>query len=436
MSIYEDENILHNSSESDISEDINEIRKCSGEMIEESSDNNKVNFFGALMNLLNGILGSGLLTIASTMKSCGIIFSIILMLFICFLSYTATIILLKTQERTGANGLDELTKKTCGKISAYIMTCLILTFCVTAQISYLIIGSDMIKTFLSLGGYKMNNGFQRIVLVTIYSLSVPVMLTIPRKVSFLSYFSFATVICVIFFFIVMIIKAIMEFPVKGVSKDIKYFSFSIDIFRSISLYSMSFALPIIILPLVLPYKKSLSKRLGTTLLAISICFVLCVVTGLLGYLMFGENSKGDILLSFGEKDYLIICVKIGFLFVVTFSYPCVSMSVMPTYSYLFFKESKQYEMPIKKRMIVLLVSNSIPVIAAIFLPSILPALSIGGGPGCIVDFFFPPFMALMTSKHKWYTPKNILYIIFALLGLFLGVISTYCGIVETIRSFR
>ena len=63
---------------------------------------------------------------------------------------------------------------------------------------------------------------------------------------------------------------------------------------------MSFALPIIILPLVLPYKKSLSKRLGTTLLAISICFVLCVVTGLLGYLMFGENSKGDILLSFGD----------------------------------------------------------------------------------------------------------------------------------------
>ena len=400
------------------------------------SEPGRIRRFATIMNLLNSLLGAGILGVPGSLKHIGIVPSVIMIAIIAVLSHIATFLTIKLQRRCDASGFDDLAFKTYGKLGSIALSIMIMLFCISCCVAYLVIGTDSIVKFFDLGGIKINKTWSRAITVLIFWAVLPGALTFPKDISFLQYFSFVNFGCVCFFVISMIVKAIIVLPKDGVHDGLNIASFGIGVFQAISIYGLAFALPVVVLPIIEPYNKDIHKRGVVSAWTNFLCFLLVVIPGIFGYLIQGEDAGSNILNSFDTKDVLITIVRAAFLIVVSCSYPCLSQSLIASWSSIIFKVNKPRELPTPKRITCVICSNIIPLVIAMFLPNAGPALSVGGAfGGCLADFFFPPAMWIKISKKPLYHWQNILCMIFSLFGVVACVISTYLAVIDAIDSF-
>jgi len=406
---------------------------------EEEEGNDKTKYVALLptvMNLLNSLLGAGILSVPNTFINTGVIPSVVLIIFIAFISWIATCMVIILQRETGAVGYDDLAFRTLGKYGSLTLSILSLLFLVSAMLAYIIIGGDMILSWFQLAGINLNSMWPRATVITIYALSIPIALTIPRNIRFLSYFSTATVAFILFYFFSITYKGLTFTMGKGVNPTIKMIKLDSSLFSSLSIYSLTFALPVVVLPIISLYTPNPKRRNLATLYACIACVLLVSIPSVFGYLMFGTATDGNILKSFPANDYLIVVVRGAFFFVVSFAYPAVGQSVLCSWSQIFFSNNSANSLPTGKRTIVLLVSNGLPLLMAIFLSSAKPALSVGGAiGGCLANFTYPALMWVVHSKENWFSMKNLLSIVFAIFGIVTGVIATYQAVQDAIKSF-
>jgi amino acid permease len=404
---------------------------------------NRVKRFATIMNLLNSLLGAGILSVPSSFTNVGLVPSIILLVFIAILSYYATSMVMRLQLETFTSGLDELSLKVTGKIGQGILSVLTLIFLESALMSYLILGGNMITSWLKLANIKSFNIedlWPRAIMILIYSIVLPIALSIPRSIKILSYFSTATVFFIAFFVIAMVIKAGTDWDKMSnlyPNKKVSYAKFDISVFSALSIYGLTFSLPIVALPIVNNYHHSVHKRNVVGIVATVLCFILVVIPSVIGYLMFGDKTKGNVLENFDDGDVLILLVRIGFFLVVSFSYPCVAQPVMGSWGQVIFKDNDATMLSTGKRTVVQFITHIIPLIIAMFLPEAKPVLAVGGAiGGCVVDFVYPPIIWYMHFKPNWATLEFWLITLLAIFGLVTGVISTYQAILDVIAAFK
>lgn len=400
----------------------------------------KTNLFGTVLNLLNSNLGAGILGVPNTFVNTGILFSLILLLIMAFLSLVATDLLLFLQQETGSIGLGELTQDILGHIGSRVLTLLNLIFSKTALVAYLVLAADMLTSFFELGGLDVTPLGWRALMVLIYALLLPIALSFPRNLAFLRYFSGTTVFCIFFFCIAMLYK-MSDFIIKNehkINKTCTLAKVDITLFASLSIYSLTFSFPSVILTVIRSYVNDFKKRANASLIALIICVFFVVLPGLTGYLIFGDATDPNILKNFEADDVLIIICRAAFFIIVTCAYPMVTQTSQSMWSSLIFSDDSPSTLPTKKRVLILFLTNSIPLLIAMFLPSVKPALSIGGAlGGCLVDFVFPCilYLKLHYGERPLYYWKNVLLIIFAIFGVVAAVIATYQAIVDAIDAF-
>ena len=170
-------------------------------------------------------------------------------------------------------------------------------------------------------------------------------------------------------------------------------------------YDLSFALPAIKL-----YTTNVKKRWLVSLIGIIISTFVYVAPGLSGYFIYGIDTNGNVLKNFPSNDVIIIICRVCFFVIVTCAYPMIAQTVQAMWSELIFKNDQPSGLPSKRRVIILVLTNSIPLLIAMFLPSAKPALSIGGAlGGCLVDFAFPSleFIVYNRGMLKWSNWKMI-----------------------------
>ncbi|KAK8836317.1 hypothetical protein M9Y10_039652 [Tritrichomonas musculus] len=390
--------------------------------------------FSTIMNIMNSILGAGILSVPNTFVNSGVIPSIILLLIMAILSLIATDMVISLAFKTQTTGLAELTNKILGKVGTLILTILNLLFLLTALVAYLVLAGDMITSWFELGNIDLTPLPYHALMELIYGI-IPISLTIPRDISFLHYFSTATVVCIIFFCIVMIYKVAKY---NDINSTVVMSKLDIKLFSSISIYGLSFALPAVVLPAIRLYTPKVKKRWFVSMIGIIIATVFYLVPGLSGYFIFGVDTDGNILKNFKSNDVIMIICRACFFIIVTCAYPMISQSVQAMWSQLIFKKDQPSTLPVKKRVVVLILTNLIPLLIAMFLPSAKPALSIGGAlGGCLVDFAFPALEYIMYYKNDlgWRNYKIILSLLFFIFGIVCCVIATYQSIVDAIDAF-
>ena len=386
-----------------------------------------VSFFSTVMNLLNSLVGAEILSISHSMRYCGLYVSIGLMTTIAILSYVATIMTVKLQNSIKAESLHDLAVNILGNKGSMCLSVLTLLFTYSCCVAYLIIGGDNIKSWFSLLHHtEWNDGWRRKIVMLIYSIILPAALTIPKQMTFLSMFSTFSIFCLAVFVGVIVYKGIVLLPKQGISVEAKAYGLNFGFFNALAIYSLMFALPAIILPILKPTHPSLHRRFKIIGTAFSVCYLFVLIPGVIGYLIFGNTAADILLSSFDDKDILIQCIRIAFFIVVTASYPVIALSITADLSALFFHVNVPNNLPTKQRVIVLLVANIPPIIIAMVCPSISPVLAIGGAlGGCLTNFFFPAIMWAKFSKKPRFHISNILCYFFAFFGLASAAIATY-----------
>lgn len=398
---------------------------------------NRVRRFATVMNLLNSLLGAGILSVPSSFINVGLFPSIVLLTGIAIVSYFATFMVMRLQIETKSAGFDELTLKVSGRVSQVILSVLTLLFLEFAMLAYIILAGDFIISWFNLAHVDLTTLWRRAGMILGYSLVLPVALTIPRSIRFLSYFSTATVFFIMLFVLSMIIRAGTNLHKTGVHPKISYGKFSMDVFYALAIHGLAFSLPIIALPIVFNYNPTIKKRNIAAIAATILCFVLVVIPSILGYLMFGTETNGNVLKNFPDNDVLMIIVRIGFFFVVTFSYPCVAQPVMGSWGQMIFGNNDAPSLPLCQRVTVEIITHFIPIIIAMFLPESKPILGVGGAlGGCVVDFCYPALLWYMFFKPSWKTAEFWLVLLLGIFGLITGIISTYQAVKDVINAFK
>lgn len=396
-----------------------------------------VSQFGTIMNLINSLMGAGILSVSNSFTFSGFYPSFIILTLIATLSYAASCITVYLQKQTGSESFAHLAHITTGNIGSCILSICVALFCYSTMIAYLIIGSNILIDIFSLGGVEMPKKWGRPVLVLIFSLVLPVAMTVPKHLAILSTISTAAFGCIILFFISMIVKGIQLFPKNGISPSCESCKISLGLFNALAIYSLSFAMSVILLPIINPSKPRLKSRffaLGTSFFT---CYILVLVPGVIGYLLFGADTKEVILDSFPSHDILMLVVKIGYFVILTASYPVIGFSVLATFGRTIYSIDTISKLSWKQRIVCLLFENVPPVLLAVVLPNVRPILAIGGAlGGCMTNFFFPAIFAIILSPHKKYHYKNILLFLMAGFGLITTGISTYEGVLDAINQLK
>lgn len=407
------------------------------ESLEVKSTVGTVGFFPTTMNMLNCLLGAGILSIPNTFIDSGIVVSVILLLIVAGITHFATVLTFELCHDLGAEGIDDMARRTLGKWGLISLSACCLIFNICSCLAYLIIGADFIISWFAAAGIDLSSSIYRAIVVFVYSVLIPIALSIPKSFTFLSYFSTVTFGCIVLFVIVLLYEAISKLPKQGISPTIVIAKIDIDFFSSISIYGTAFSLPLSCMPVIHDFDPNVKKRNSVSAISLITCFIVMVIPGICGYLIFGDQTNGNILNSFSDNDIVMIVVRVGFFLVVTFSYPIVAPCVACSFSELIYHVNQANDLTGKRRGIIFFLTHIFTLVLAIFLPSMKPALEVGGAiGGCLGNFSIPGIMWLVATKLKMYHWKCISAMLLAIFGIVSGIVSTYTSIISAISAFK
>lgn len=397
-----------------------------------------VSAFSTLMNILNTLIGAEILGIPNSMTFCGLVPSICLLCGTAILSFISTILMTRLQNRFAASSINDLTEKLLGRKGGIMLSILTLIFTYSLLVAYLVTASETIESWLGLMNLDdWTKGTKRAIVIGIYSIILPVPLTCPRRMDFLNTASTFAVFCLFFYLAVMITKGIMWLPEHGIDETVETGTMNLGFFNTFSIDCLMFALPGIVLPLLIPYHPSLTKRYRLVSSAFMSCFLITIVPGTIGYLMFGAKTDQIIFHSFPDEDILMQCNRVAFFVVLNASYPVVGMTVIAELFGLVYGHSAPSKAPTKQRIVILLIANIPPVLIAMLLPKVRPALAVGGAlGGCLTNFFVPPVLWLKQSQEKKTHWSSILLFCFIGFGIICACIATYEAVLDAINTFK
>uniref|UniRef100_A0A668AJL1 Solute carrier family 38 member 6 n=1 Tax=Myripristis murdjan TaxID=586833 RepID=A0A668AJL1_9TELE len=300
-------------------------------------------FASSVFNLMNAIMGSGILGLAYAMASTGIVGFCILLVLVSSLAAYSIHLLLKLCDQT-VHALARLID---------IFSELLSFFCPPAMSSYLfILKSELpatISSFLSLdhpGNAWYEDGRTLLILVT---LCVVLPLAILPKIGFLGYTSSLAFFFMLYFTVVVVVKKwsipcpynlpllTLFFQVSNSSDSEctpKLFIISSKSAYAVPTMAFSFLCHTAVLPIYCELDRPSKKRMqNVTNVSISLSFLLYLVSALFGYLTFYSRVDSELLLSYGAympHDVLMMTVRLAILLAVLLTVPLIHFPARKT----------------------------------------------------------------------------------------------------------
>jgi amino acid permease len=407
-------------------------------VLEARPEITSVGRFATLMNLVNSTIGPGIVGIPATFKKSGIGPTVILLLFSCGLCYTCGNILISLQADLRVTGNEALAFALYGRLGKTIVSVISVLFSFTCTVACLIIATSKIVDWLSLSSLPVQGMWGWAVICLIYSVALPCVLTVPRRIAFLSRLGPISSLALVFYDIGISVKSVMAISHdQGIAPSVIGYDFDPGLMSAFAVHALCFALPLVMGPAIAVYNPNIRKR-KVILGASYICsWILVSVPALLAYLMKGSDVQSDVLSSFEKDDTLVILLQAGVLVKVTCSYPILCASMMGSLGELFWGQPLAELLTGAQRMILVPCVNIANVVVAMFLKDIQSVLGVGGAlGGCLLVFGFPSLCRLKIRKTPLTTLKTIGHLCLIVFGAASALVCTYFTVDSAILSFR
>ncbi|KAL9651697.1 hypothetical protein ABK040_009312 [Willaertia magna] len=288
-----------------------------------------------------------------------------------------------------------------------------------------------------------------------------------KKITFLSYTSFISIICIFYCLIVIVIKFFIKIPALDKRRDLEWTIVPdsdklIGIFIAFPVFLFSFGSHMTVLPMYSEMKNRNQRVMSKVIyFTTAFCLMSYLFIGIFGYLQFGDaNIKDNILNAFRMNDISIVLAKIGIFIVVSVSFPLVhyaarenlehlyeslmnslqkriklselenEQSKLKTMLYNYITTHNNNHLPNWLSLLLTVFTCSASLAIAILLPNLAFVFSFTGATmGTIVMFVTPCLVYGMVVESKW---KRIFAFSLATFNLLLGCISTVALVIERI----
>ncbi|XP_063073394.1 sodium-coupled neutral amino acid symporter 2 isoform X2 [Engraulis encrasicolus] len=386
----------------------------------------------SVFNLGNAIMGSGILGLSYAMANTGIALFVILLVAVCIFSLYSVHLLLKTANEGGSMVYEQLGFKAFGMPGKLAASISITMQNIGAMSSYLFIVKYelpiVIRSFVGeSNGEWYTNGDYLVIMVTI---AIILPLSLLKNLGYLGYTSGFSLLCMVFFLIVVIIKK-FEIPcpltadilnatinatastlaqinttVTDYSEDTctpKYFVFNSQTVYAVPILTFAFVCHPAILPMYEELKDRSRKRMqGVANVSFMGMFIMYFLAALFGYLTFNAHVEPELLHTYSKVykfDVVLLIVRLAVLTAVTLTVPVVLFPIRTSINALlgFSKENFSWVRHIIITMGLLAGTN----ILVIFVPTIRDIFGfIGASAAAMLIFILPSAFYLKLVKKE------------------------------------
>ncbi|XP_054845179.1 sodium-coupled neutral amino acid symporter 2 [Eublepharis macularius] len=411
----------------------------------------------SVFNLSNAIVGSGILGLSYAMANTGIALFVILLVFVSIFSLYSVHLLLKTANEGGSLLYEQLGMKAFGMAGKLAASGSITMQNIGAMSSYLYIVKYelplVIKAFMNIeentGQWYLNGDY----LVLLVSLVLILPLSLLKNLGYLGYTSGFSLLCMVFFLIVVICKkfqidvcgldysmvnetlnATLEHlstaaSFHGTTHNItdddmctpKYFIFNSQTVYAVPILTFSFVCH----PAILPIYEELKSRSRRRMMKVSnvsffAMFLMYLLAALFGYLTFYGSVEPELLHTYSKllgSDILLLIVRLAVLMAVTLTVPVVIFPIRSSITQLLCAGKEFSWLRHCAITVALLIFTNVLVI---FVPTIRDIFGfIGASAAAMLIFILPSaFYIKLVKKEPMKSVQKIGALLFLLSGMF------------------
>lgn len=407
-------------------------------------------FWSSAFNLMNAIMGSGILGLSYAMAHTGIIgFSILLLVVSSLAAYSIHLLLLLC-DKTGIDSYEALGERAFNKPGKILVACTILIQNIGAMSTYLfILKSEMpaaITGFVSTEttGKWFEDGVTLLILVT---LIVVLPLALLPKIGFLGYTSSLAFIFMLFFTVVVVVKKWSipcPLPINStvsLSLNTSECTPQMFVISSKSAYAVptmafSFLCHTAVLPIYCELHRPTKRRMQRVAnVSIFLSFVVYLISALFGYLTFYTHVESELLLGYDTylpRDVVVMSVRLAILLAVLFTVPLIHFPARKAllmlcrgereFSWLFHSLSCFFVL-------------TLVLLLAIFVPDIRNVFGVVGSTTstCLL-FVYPGMFYLRISSEPIRSLNSAGAVFLMVIGLVVGVLSLCVIIVSWVQD--
>ncbi|MXQ87378.1 hypothetical protein E5288_WYG001580 [Bos mutus] len=343
----------------------------------------------SVFNLMNAIMGSGILGLAYVMAHTGILGFSFLLLIVALLASYSVHLLLSLCIQTAVTSYEDLGLFAFG-LPGKVIFFLLAVFKIlkgTMSSYLLIIKTELpatISEFLS-GDYSGSWYLDGDTLLIIICVGIVFPLALLPKIGFLGYTSSLSFFFMVFFALVVIIKkwsipcpltlnyVEQYFQISSATDDCKpkLFHFSKESAYAIPTMAFSFLCHTSILPIYCELQSPSKKRMqNVTNTAIALSFLIYFISALFGYLTFYDSVASELLQGYSKylpHDVVIMTVKLCILFSVLLTVPLIHFPARKALMMMFFSN---FPFSWIRHSLITLALNIVIVLLAIYVPDI------------------------------------------------------------------
>ncbi|XP_068400569.1 solute carrier family 38 member 6 isoform X2 [Eschrichtius robustus] len=376
-----------------------------------------VSFGFSVFNLMNAIMGSGILGLAYVMAHTGILGFSFLLLIVALLASYSVHLLLSLCIQTAVTSYEDLGLFAFGLPGKVVVAGTIIIQNIGAMSSYLlIIKTELpaaISEFLS-GDHNGSWYLDGETLLIIICVAIVFPLTLLPKIGFLGYTSSLSFFFMVFFALV----------ISNATDDCKpkLFHFSKESAYAIPTMAFSFLCHTSILPIYCELQRPSKKRMqNVTNTAIALSFLIYFISALFGYLTFYDSVASELLQGYSKylpHDVVVMTVKLCILFAVLLTVPLIHFPARKALMMMFFSN---FPFSWIRHSLITVALNIIIVLLAIYVPDIRNVFGVvGSSTSTCLIFVFPGLFYLKLSREDFLSWKKFGAFVLLIFGILVG----------------
>uniref|UniRef100_A0A8C6T4E3 Solute carrier family 38 member 6 n=1 Tax=Neogobius melanostomus TaxID=47308 RepID=A0A8C6T4E3_9GOBI len=397
-------------------------------------------FASSVFNLMNAIMGSGILGLAYAMANTGVVGFCLLLVLVSALAAYSVHLLLKLCDQTGINSYESLGERALHKPGKVLVGCAILIQNIGAMSSYLFILKSELPAAINGFLNAENTGTAwyedgRILLIII-TLGVVLPLAILPRVGKMIFSIYSSVVADCFDLKVVMKKWTVPCPLPNnitflsrVSNSsdsectAKLFVLSSESVYAIPTMAFSFLCHTAVLPIYCELDRPSKARMQrVTNIGIGLSFTLYLISALFGYLTFYAHVDSELLQGYDvylPRDILVMTVRLAILVSVLFTVPLIHFPARKAAILLLFG-ARPFSWFIHCLITVSILS--VVLILAIFVPDIRNVFGVVGSTtsSCLL-FVFPSLFYLRISRQHL---RSLDYVGVKTISFTLGLLQT------------
>ncbi|XP_020237236.1 amino acid transporter AVT6C [Cajanus cajan] len=405
---------------------------------------------GAVFNVATSIVGAGIMSIPAIIKVLGVIPALVMILVVAVLAELSVDFLMRfthSGETTTYAGVMREAFGSPGALAAQL--CVIVTN-VGGLILYLIIIGDVLSGKQNGGEVHLGllqqwfgthwwNSREFALFFTLVFVMLPLVLY--RRVESLKYSSaVSTLLAVAFVGICcgLAISALVQGKTKTprLFPKLDYQTSFFDLFTAVPVVVTAFTFHFNVHPIGFELAKP-SQMTKAVRLALLLCAVIYITTGLFGYLLFGDSTQSDILINFDQNvdstvgSLLNGLVRVSYALHIMLVFPLLNFSLRANIDEVLFPKKPQLATDNKRFVILTLVLLVFSYLAAIAIPDIWYFFQFLGSSSAVCLAFIFPGSIVLRDVHGISTRRDK---IIALVMIILAVVTSVLAISTNIYN--